>query len=117
MTSIWYCNGCDWFEDLRFSFLIVARIGVAILVVKLLRVLCEIVLQVSLIDAAWESLRVFFLLFLCMCRFIYSAGFEQNFLAWGEQNQSVPELMMQMSLVDETETACMRRVKRIGTNI
>jgi len=38
-------------------------------------------------------------------------------MAWGEQNQSVPEFMMQMSLVDETETACMRRVNRIGTNI
>ena len=42
-----------------------------------------------------------------------------NRISWlgGEQNQFVLELMMQMSLVDETETACMRRVKRIGTNI
>jgi len=69
------------------------------------------------IDAAWECFARFSSFFLCVCRFIYSAGFEQNFLAWGEQNQSVPELMMQMSLVDETETACMRRVRRIGTNI
>ena len=42
-------------------------------------------------------------------------GFEQNLLARGVQNQSVPELMMQMNLVDEAVTACMRRVKRIET--
>ena len=35
---------------------------------------------------------------------IYREGFERNLLAWGEQNQSVPELMMQISLVDEAET-------------
>ena len=45
----------------------------------------------------------------------------QNLLAWGERNKFVPELMMQMNLVDEAMTGCnldwngMRRVKRIET--
>jgi len=42
--------------------------------------------------------------FLC-AGLIYRTRFERNLLAWGgEQNQSVPELMMQISLVDEAET-------------
>jgi len=83
MTSIWYCNGCDWFEDLRFGFLIVVRIGV----VKLLQVLCEIVLHVSLIDAAWEFLRVFSSSFFCVCAGLFIV-LDLNRISWlGEEDQ------------------------------
>jgi len=78
---------------------------------------CTILLNFLL--CRFVRLEFFPPLFVCCAGSIYSAGwdlgFEQNSLAWGEQNQSVPELMMQMNLVDEAETACMRRVKRIGT--